>query len=113
MTLAGYVKPKSAAALKQAVARQPISVGIDAEAKFFHSYAGGIISDPTCGETIDHGVLLIGYGHDATLGQDYWLLKNSWGTSWGEGGHFRILRTDDEGAVGICGLQKQSSYPTI
>jgi len=55
--------------------------------------------------------LVVGYGTDDSLG-DYWTLKNSWGTSWGEKGFFRLARTDKAGA-GICGLQQEPSYPTL
>jgi C1A family cysteine protease len=54
-----------------------------------------------CGTSIDHGVLVVGYGTES--GTDYWLLKNSWGTTWGEKGYFRILRSSATGP-GICGL---------
>jgi len=47
-------------------------------------YTGGVIAKADCGLNIDHGVLLIGYGTDTGLQTDYWLVKNSWGTSWGE-----------------------------
>jgi cathepsin C len=48
----------------------------------------------------NHAVLLVGYGTDAKTGEDYWLVKNSWGTGWGEGGFFRIRRGVDE-----CGIE--------
>jgi len=52
---------------------------------------------------LDHGVLLIGFGTDTDLNTDYWLLKNSWGPSWGESGFFRLQKTDNTD-VGTCGL---------
>jgi C1A family cysteine protease len=88
-----------------------VSVAIEADTSVFQSYKSGVIKSTACGTQLDHGVLLIGYGTDATLG-DYWILKNSWGPSWGEKGFFRIQRTSKTGA-GICGLQKEPSYPTL
>ena len=46
-----------------------------------------------CGTSINHAVVLIGYGTDLATGKDYWLVRNSWGTSWGEAGYIRLLRT--------------------
>lgn len=66
------------------------------------SYSGGIIKSTTCGTYLDHAVLVIGYGTDST-GVNYWLLKNSWGTRWGESGYFRILK-ETTNYAGICGL---------
>jgi len=94
-----------------AVANQPLSVAIQANRPVFNSYSGGIISSTSCGTNLDHGVLLIGYGTDN--GTDYWLLKNSWGVTWGERGYFRLLRTSVEGDPGICGLQMEVTYPII
>ena len=64
-----------------------------------------------CGTSLDHGVLLVGYGVDN--GEDYWLVKNSWGAGWGEQGYFRIFRDAVEGQPGVCGLQMDASYPTF
>lgn len=94
-----------------AVAKGPVSVAIEADKLVFQMYTGGVINSASCGTTLDHGVLVVGYGSDVKDG-DYWILKNSWGTSWGESGFFRIAKTDKNGA-GICGLQQEPSYPTV
>jgi len=87
-------------ALLAAVNQQPVSVAIEADQGVFQGYTGGIIS-AGCGTQLDHGVLVVGYGNEN--GTDYWLLKNSWGTTWGEQGYFRILR-DSASGPGMCGL---------
>lgn len=94
-----------------AVAQQPVSVAIEADTQVFQSYTSGIISSKECGTNLDHGVLVVGYGSEG--GKDYWILKNSWGSDWGEQGFFRILRSANENGPGICGLQEQPSYPTL
>ena len=95
--------------LMAAVAISPVSVAIEADTYVFQSYASGIIKSADCGTDLDHGVLLIGYGNDGV--NDYWILKNSWGTGWGEKGFFRIIRKSTNDA-GICGLQHEPNYPT-
>jgi len=102
------VAPKSPAALAAAVAEGPVSIAIDAGSILFQLYHGGIMKH-LCGTSLDHGVLLVGYGTDK--GTDYWLVKNSWGASWGEKGYFRILRDMTKDGAGVCGLQLQPSYP--
>ena len=97
--------------LQAAVAQGPVSVAIQAGSNYFRSYSHGIMSSTDCGSNLDHGVLVIGYGTDEN-GTDYWLLKNSWGVTWGDFGLFKILRTSDHG-VGICGLQQKASYPLV
>merc|ERR1711933_671200 len=74
----------------------------------FQRYSSGILTS-TCGTNLDHGVLLVGYGSEN--GQDYWKVKNSWGTSFGENGYIRLLR--GKGGAGECGLLKQPSFPVI
>jgi len=103
-----FVSPDSKAALQSAVARQPVSVLIEADQRVFQQYGGGIIrANAGCGTNLDHAVLLIGYGSEG--GVDYWLLKNSWGTGWGEAGYFR-LESNGNGA-GVCGVQESSYVP--
>ncbi len=98
-------------ALKIAVSRQPVSVAIEADTFLFDEYKSGIINSVDCGTNLDHGVLIVGYGTENE--QDYWLLKNSWGTSWGENGYFRIQRDDLEQGPGICGIASTPSYPVL
>jgi KDEL-tailed cysteine endopeptidase len=105
------VTPSSPKALAEAVATGPVSIAIDASGIAFQLYFGGIMKH-FCGTSLDHGVLLVGYGTDK--GTDYWLVKNSWGAGWGEKGYFRILRSmQNEGKPGVCGLQLQPSYPIM
>lgn len=98
-------------ALKTAVATiGPISVAIDATHRSFQSYRSGVYYEPACGNTLrslDHAVLVVGYGSEG--GYDYWLVKNSWGTSWGEGGYIKMAR----GYNNMCGVATKPSYPLL
>jgi KDEL-tailed cysteine endopeptidase len=105
------VKPNDQISLKGAVAQQPVAVAIEADTRYFQSYSGGVLDSPSCGTSLDHGVLIVGYGEEN--GQKYWLLKNSWSTSWGEQGYFRILRTDSTNDPGICGVAMDPSFISI
>jgi len=98
----------SEAALLTAVNIGPVSVAIEADQQCFQFYSGGILSDPSCGMQLDHGVTAVGYGTDATTSTDYWIVKNSWGTSWGEAGYVRLIRGSNE-----CGIAQEASYPVV
>ena len=95
--------------LQQAVATiGPISVAIDASRLSFQLYKSGVYSEPACSSTdLDHAVLVIGYGTQA--GRAYWLVKNSWGTGWGENGYIKIARN----AKNKCGIASAASYPMV
>lgn len=100
-------------ALKEAVAKNPISVAIEADTRIFQMYQSGIITGDTCGTDLDHGVLVVGYGTDDELGISYWLVKNSWGSSWGSEGYVKIERSDSTSSPGACGIAIQPSYPLV
>ncbi|XP_021907684.1 zingipain-2-like [Carica papaya] len=94
-------------ALQQAVANQPVSVGIDAYGSDFQFYSGGIFTG-SCGNSLTHAVTIVGYGSEN--GMDYWLVKNSWGENWGDAGYMKIQRNAGvEG--GLCGIAMAASYP--
>ncbi|XP_071398025.1 cathepsin S-like [Centroberyx affinis] len=96
------------AALKQALATiGPISVGIDAARPKFAFAHSGVYDDPSCTQNFNHAVLVVGYG---TLnGQDYWLVKNSWGTSFGDQGYVRMVRNKNN----QCGIARYGCYPIM
>ena len=105
------VKPNDQLSLKSAVSRQPVSVAIEADTFYFQSYSNGVLTSDKCGTKLDHGVLVVGYGTEN--GNDYWLVKNSWGTSWGDKGYVKIGRSDSQNDQGICGIAMQPSYPVV
>lgn len=110
----------------------PVVVSVSA-GNWMH-YNSGVFDDCSLDATIDHAVLMVGYGTDLRTNKPYWLVRNSWGPSWGESGFIRILRHETENAhcgidyepkagvgcnggpptlpvCGMCGILSDSSYP--
>ncbi len=105
------VTPNDQISLKGAVAKQPVSIAIEADTRYFQSYSSGILDSTSCGTNLDHGVLIVGYGEQN--GMKYWNVKNSWSSSWGDNGYVKILRSDSTNDKGICGIAMQPSFPTV
>eukprot|EP00351_Strombidinopsis_sp_SopsisLIS2011_P000083 CAMPEP_0116875920 /NCGR_PEP_ID=MMETSP0463-20121206/8021_1 /TAXON_ID=181622 /ORGANISM="Strombidinopsis sp, Strain SopsisLIS2011" /LENGTH=307 /DNA_ID=CAMNT_0004522325 /DNA_START=53 /DNA_END=976 /DNA_ORIENTATION=- len=92
--------------LKAALNKQPVAVTIEADRRVFQSYHSGVLTGSSCGTSLDHAVLAVGYGKEN--GVEYYLVKNSWGTSWGDKGYIKI---GIESGKGVCGIQQHSRYP--
>lgn len=104
------VPPNDERSLTKAVARQPVTVCVDAGSLSFQLYTGGIYDGP-CGINLNHAVTAVGYGTDRN-GINYWILKNSWGITWGDQGYM-YMKKDVAKREGTCGIAMDASYPTI
>ena len=94
-----------------ALSKQPVSVAIQADQKDFQLYKSGVFTGD-CGTKLDHGVLLVGYGSETD--GDYYLLKNSWGETWGDNGYIKLGRGPEyNSGNGQCGVLMQGSYPEV
>jgi len=106
------VTPKNVRAMALAVNGNPVSVAIQANQHSFQAYHGGVLEQggsyfTKCGQRLDHGVAVVGYGTDG--GVDYWKVRNSWGAGWGEGGYIRI----EKSSANTCGVISEPSYPVV
>lgn len=106
--VAGYtdIPQNNCAQLTTAIQQQPVSVAIAANA--IMSYRSGVFDNGNCGTGLNHGVTAVGFGTDS--GKNFWIVRNSWGSSWGEQGYIRMSR-DVQTSTGICGICMASSYP--
>ena len=88
----------------------PVTVAIDSNHWSFAHYEGGIYRPKTCSKVhLDHAVLAVGYGVDEDTGEEYYILKNSWGKDWGEAGYMRMARTYGN----LCGIATQATFPIV
>ncbi|KAJ1698797.1 hypothetical protein LUZ63_007309 [Rhynchospora breviuscula] len=113
VTISGFefVPPYSESDLEKAVANQPVSIAIDASGSFHQFFSSGIFNGPCEADTfhLNHAVTIVGYG--ASNGIKYWIVKNSWGTSWGDSGYMKMQK-DIPNSAGLCGLAIKPAYPT-
>jgi C1A family cysteine protease len=107
------VTPNDQIALKYAVTMNPVVIAIEADTRYFQSYSSGILDSASCGTNLDHAVEIVGYGEDSASGKEYWLVRNSWGESWGENGYVKILRSDSSNDIGICGVAAEPSFISV
>lgn len=107
------VQRNSVSQLLAAVSERPVSVGIEADREAFQLYSGGVLDKSDCGTSLDHGVLVVGFTavDDKDL-PNAWIVKNSWGSRWGDKGYIYISRTTQYSQKGICGILQQPSYIT-
>lgn len=96
----------SVSQLKAAINKGVVTVTIEADRSVFQMYHSGVLDSTACGTSLDHAVAAVGYGTED--GQDYYIVRNSWGASWGDKGYIKIAAVD---GAGICGIQMESLYP--
>jgi len=70
-------------------------------------YTSGVMDSTACGTNLDHAVAAVGYGTEG--GKDYYIVRNSWGASWGDQGYIKIAAVEGKG---ICGIQMQAYSAT-
>jgi len=113
-TVAGHVSAtsnnsvaaKSVSALQTAISKGPVSVTVEADRAVFQGYKTGILNSTQCGTQLDHAITAVGWGTSGS--QSYYIVRNSWGASWGDRGYINIAAVN---GVGICGIQQVSVWP--
>jgi len=99
---AGTHVSENESAIMSALDKMPVSVAIEADTYTFQTYSSGVITSSRCGTYLDHAVAAVGYNSSAN--PPYYIVRNSWGTSWGESGYVMIEMTTS--GAGICGINQ-------
>ena len=109
VTASSSVTASSPDQMRAALTQQPLAVLVEADQTVFQGYTSGVLDSAACGTNLDHAVLAVGYGTDEATGLDYWLVKNSWSTTWGDNGYIKLAANSSDG---ICGVQMGPSFPS-
>jgi len=103
----GHMIAKSEMSFMHALNNGAVSIGIDASD--FSSYGGGIVDETSkCGHNRDHSMTIVGYGYDSDQKENYYIVRNSWGPSWGESGYMRIKRGGN-----FCDVEADGTQPKV
>jgi len=97
-------------ALQAALERQPVAVSVQADRPSFRFYSGGVLDDPACGTYLNHGIAAVGFDASPSAAgvKPHYIVRNSWGTTWGENGYVRMVIGKNQ-----CGIALENSYPTL
>jgi C1A family cysteine protease len=106
-TATNNVTPNDPTAMKSALDTTIMSVAIQANQLSFQLYSSGVFTNTNCGTQLDHATNVVGWGTSGSM--DYWIMRNSWGASWGESGYMRL---EIVSGAGLCGIQMQPNYPS-
>merc|ERR1712216_212184 len=106
VTKVNRLTPNSPSQLKAGLNEGVVTVTIEADKAVFQHYKSGILDTKKCGTHLDHAVAAVGYGTQGN--KDYYIVRNSWGASWGDKGYIKIAA---EQGQGICGIQMQTYIP--
>ena len=103
-----YIESGDAEQMKAALNHGPIAIAVNASDNFM-AYSSGIFNsdDPNASRNLNHAVVLVGYGREDNT--DYFILRNSWGTGWGESGYMRI--ENDGTTNGVNGINLEPLIP--
>ena len=99
--------------MKKALALGPVSVLINADFWNVLLYRSGIIDTESCAPTPNHAVIAVGYGKDPETKKEYFIIRNSWGKGWGEGGYARIAADQSKQREGVCGILQYGSIAFV
>ena len=101
------VPTKQDAQLKASLQSGPVVAMVNAGGTDFMYYSGGILNSSTCGDRVNHAVVIVGFSSDDD--GDYYIVRNSWGADWGEQGYIRVAAGQD--GSGVCGILTYNARP--
>ena len=102
-TTSGGVKAREdSASIMSMISKRPASVAISANTDVFRTYKSGVITGKTCGAALDHAVAVVGYNNSADV--PYYIVKNSWNTTYGDKGYVNIGIAE---GLGVCGINQK------